>query len=86
MEWLCVGGDPGPRIRRHTGHETEPGGAREALGNAAKASDDLYHIFDSVLQFDVVGIRAISADRALEGGKFLLDIWHKSEEVLRKRR
>ena len=68
------------------GDEAETGRTRKALGDAPEVGDSFYHIFDSVLQFSVIGIRAISIDRALERQKFLFDFWHKSEEVLRERR
>ena len=64
------------------GDETETGGARKALGDAPEVGDDFYHIFDSALKFGVLGIRTIGANGIFEGQKFLLDIRHKSEEVL----
>lgn len=67
------------------GDETETGGARKALSDAPEVGDDFDHIFDSGLKFGILGVRAIRANRAFEGGKFRLNIGHKSKEVLRER-
>jgi hypothetical protein len=56
-------------------------------GTVVTTHEDETDIFYSGQQFgvQVVGIRAVDADRALESGELLLDVGNENEEVLRER-
>ena len=59
----------------------ETGESPKALGDAPDVGNGFYHIFEMGLQFYIARIRAVRANRALEGRKFLLYIGYKSVEV-----